>query len=240
MKIFLSFVLGSFFTLIVMNLFFTPDYPNHSAATSKPVDSMLNSQDLLSKIDQLESDNMRLIEALKSAEQRLSHQPNLAPNSVPPGKTTTQTHADEAAKKIAQTSTDRLKKLERIAAESQAKALEDHIQKVTDDFSKPVFQSLDDTFLSEPTDSRWAFEQQSQIDAAFEDNALLNGFSLVASECRSTQCKVSLLTPMEEGASSFDIFNEVNQQGHWKSFISAVDPETGVTQLYFQKNEHGE
>lgn len=136
--------------------------------------------------------------------------------------------------------TDDLARLKALEAEIAFKNAEQKFSALEQKHNVKAQDAIAMEFDQEPINEEWAFNQQTRLDTQFDNDSLLSQTSLVASECRKTQCKVSLLQSPEQDKelSIHTIFSTVNTDKQWAAYISTVDPETGITDIYFQKEEH--
>ena len=100
-------------------------------------------------------------------------------------------------------------------------------------------EALSDSFRREPVDENWAKEKQNLINNLVDKSEHLSQIPHMASECRSTQCKLSVLS--DDQYYLGELSNSLNKivTDHESSFVSysaVVDEKSHTTNIYFDRN----
>ena len=102
---------------------------------------------------------------------------------------------------------------------------------------------LDRRFKTEAIDRMWAAEQEVWLNNAItQNNKEFAQLSLTPGECRSTQCKVSVLSddPRSLGGLPESLHRIVAEQGSgFGKFTTVADPRTNTTTVYFDRDLSG-
>lgn len=100
-------------------------------------------------------------------------------------------------------------------------------------------ESLNDSFKSEPVDAAWAEDKEKLINHLVEGSEYLSQVPHMDSECRSTQCKFSVLSDDQfyltklSGAMDKVV---ADQGSSFSSYTTIIDEKTHTTSIYFERN----
>lgn len=133
--------------------------------------------------------------------------------------------------------TEQLAKLYAREANAQIEQVKQHITALEDKHQSTANYALAREFELEPIDEQWASEQANQLDTYFNEDTHLQNTAIIENECRQSQCKLSFMQTSTDGdtPTSFDIYNAVNKNSEWQSFVTTTNPDTGTTSLYLHR-----
>lgn len=96
---------------------------------------------------------------------------------------------------------------------------------------------MEQQFAAEVVDAAWADGKKFTLDAAIEQDKNLRALPNLTSECRSQQCRLSVLTSDTEQLASLNtsLDNIVAQQKLFNSYTVVVDEKNYSTQIYFER-----
>lgn len=203
---------------------------NTTFSTSKPLPQENNAEqqltDALAKITLLEKQNIALQNTVNQLEIK----------AVSPASDTTTNIPEQAVPKA---STPNLERLQAIEAEYQFNNGEKIFERLKQKHSLDTKAAITAEFDEEPVDESWAYQRQTELDKQLTENDALAQLSVVASECKTTQCKISLLHSQssDQTLTAHEIFSNLNNNQQWGAYIVTADPDTGITDIYFQKEE---
>ena len=99
---------------------------------------------------------------------------------------------------------------------------------------------LDRRFKTETIDGMWAAQKEAWLNNAItQNNKEFAQLSLTLGECRSTQCKLSVLSddPRSLGSLPDSLHRIIAEQGSgFGKFTTVVDPHTHTTTVYFDRD----
>ena len=102
---------------------------------------------------------------------------------------------------------------------------------------------LDRRFKTETIDGMWAAEKEAWLNNAItQNNKEFAQLSLTLGECRSTQCKVSVLSDDPRSLGGLpDSLNRIIAERHsgFGKFTTVADPRTNTTTVYFDRDLSG-
>jgi hypothetical protein len=103
--------------------------------------------------------------------------------------------------------------------------------------ARSVGPTLEQQFAAEAIDAVWANDKKVNLDAAIEQDNNLRVLPSLSSECRSQQCRLSVLTTDADQLASLNasLNNIVTQQQLFDSYTVVVDEENYRTQIYFER-----
>lgn len=103
--------------------------------------------------------------------------------------------------------------------------------------ARSVGPTLEQQFAAEAIDAVWANDKKVNLDAAIEQDNNLRALPSLSSECRSQQCRLSVLTTDADQLASLNasLNNIVTQQQLFDSYTVVVDEENYRTQIYFER-----
>lgn len=103
--------------------------------------------------------------------------------------------------------------------------------------ARNVGPTLEQQFAAEAIDAVWANDKKVNLDAAIEQDNNLRVLPSLSSECRSQQCRLSVLTTDADQLASLNasLNNIVTQQQLFDSYTVVVDEENYRTQIYFER-----
>lgn len=103
--------------------------------------------------------------------------------------------------------------------------------------ARSVGPTLEQQFAAEAIDAVWANEKKANLDAAIEQDNNLRVLPSLSSECRSQQCRLSVLTTDADQLASLNasLNNIVTQQQIFDSYTVVVDEKNYRTQIYFER-----
>ncbi|WGO98620.1 hypothetical protein QFX18_00910 [Saccharophagus degradans] len=203
---------------------------NTTSSTSKPLPQENNAEqqltDALAKIALLEKQNIALQNTVNQLEIK----------AVSPTSDTTTNIPEQVASKA---NTPNLERLQAIEAEYQFNNSEKIFEQLKQKHSLDAKAAITAEFDEEPVDENWAYQRQTELDKQLAENDALAQLSVVASECKTTQCKISLLHSQssDQTLTAHEIFSNLNNNQQWGAYIVTSDPDTGITDIYFQKEE---
>lgn len=203
---------------------------NTTSSTSKRLPQENNAEqqltDALAKIALLEKQNIALQETVNQLEIKAAN----------PTSDTTTNITEQVASKA---STPNLERLQAIEAEYQFNNGEKIFERLKQKHSLDAKAAITAEFDEEPVDESWAYQRQTELDKQLTENDSLAQLSVVASECKTTQCKISLLHSQssDQTLTAHEIFSNLNNNQQWGAYIVTSDPDTGITDIYFQKEE---
>lgn len=224
----ISFILGAATgACIVFSVFAL----NTTSSTSKPLPQENNAEqqltDALAKIALLEKQNIALQNNTVN---------QLEIKAVSPVSDTTTNTTEQVASKA---NTPNLERLQAIEAEYQFNNGEKKFERLKQKHSLDAKAAITAEFDEEPIDESWAYQRLTELDKQLAENDALAQLSVVASECKTTQCKISLLQSQssDQTLTAHEIFSNLNNNQQWGAYIVTADPDTGITDIYFQKEE---
>lgn len=96
---------------------------------------------------------------------------------------------------------------------------------------------MDQQFVAESIDALWAGTKKSNLDSAIEQDANLRVLPNLSSECRSRQCRLSIMTnDADQLASLHTSLNKIiTQQKLFESYTVVMDEKNYSTQIYFER-----
>jgi len=100
-------------------------------------------------------------------------------------------------------------------------------------------EALNDNFTREPVDANWAKEKQTLIDNLLDQSEHLSRLPHMESECRSKQCKLSVLSDdvfyLKELSGSLD--KVIADHGSsFSSYTTVIDEKSHTTSIYLDRN----
>lgn len=100
--------------------------------------------------------------------------------------------------------------------------------------SENIAETVNNHFLEEPVDSEWAQEKKANLDNFIMDDAALYSLSNISSECRSQQCKISILSDDPNHLNNLhDSINRLmSKQAYFTSYITVVDEKSRTTNVF--------
>ncbi|ABD83197.1 hypothetical protein [Saccharophagus degradans] len=204
---------------------------NTTSSTSKPLPQKNNAElqltDALAKIALLEKQNIALQNSVNQLDIK----------AVSPASDTTTYITEQPASKA---DTPNLERLQAMEAEYQFNHGEKKLERLKQKHQLDTKAAITAEFDEEPVDESWAYQWQTELDKQLAENDALAQLSVVASECKTTQCKISLLHSQssDQTLTTYEIFSNLNNNQQWGAYIVTADPDTGITDIYFQKEEH--
>jgi len=100
-------------------------------------------------------------------------------------------------------------------------------------------EALNDNFRREPVDEVWAKEKQNLINKLVDQSEHLSQIPHMASECRSKQCKLSVLSDDEfylKGLSGSLDKIVADHESSFSSYMTVIDEKSHTTSIYFDRN----
>ena len=96
---------------------------------------------------------------------------------------------------------------------------------------------MEQQFAAEAVDASWANTKKSHLDSAIEQDENLRWLPSLSSECRSQQCRLSVLTTDADQLASLNtsLNNIIAQQQLFDSYTVVVDEKNYSTQIYFER-----
>lgn len=161
-------------------------------------------------------------------------------NKSPSAQTTSAKNAVEATPPVEKPNGEKdqeLAKLREYRVKAEIARHQEHLKAIGANESNQV-TALRDHFATEPVDEPWAKQNKQQLDKTFSQSEALSGLPMLASECRSQQCRIQLLS--DEQFYLADLHNAfsnlVGDQGQqFSSYTLVVDPNTHSTSIYFSR-----
>lgn len=223
-----SFILGAATgACIVFAVFSLNSTPSTSTPLPQENNSQLQLNNALAKIALLEKQNTALKNSVLQLEKK----------SVNPASASALHIAEQVATQV---DTSNFERLQTIEAEYQFNHGEKKLELLKQKHRLDTKAAITAEFNDEPVDESWAYQWQTELDKQLAENDALAQLSVVASECKTTQCKISLLHSQssDQTLTTHEIFSNLNNNQQWGAYIVTADPDTGITDIYFQKEEH--
>lgn len=97
-----------------------------------------------------------------------------------------------------------------------------------------ISQSLADQFMKESVDPVWSMESKNTLDNFINNKNHLSTLPNVSTECKSQQCKISILSTDPHHLSSIDeSLNQLITEGKsFSNYTTVVDEKTNTTSVY--------
>lgn len=98
-------------------------------------------------------------------------------------------------------------------------------------------EAMQERFNAEPIDATWSENQENKYMHLFAQNQKLAGYALTATECRSSQCELTISVTNTDQANQLleDIANSLKEQNQFPFIIAAPDQQRGNTKIYVAK-----
>lgn len=201
----------------------------------------VNDQAYITKINTLNNHITLLEDRIKTLEDQqyrsATHNPSsgdLSPRSTPSGTSTTARLEDKP-----RNDQEELKKLQAFKIDHQVEDFQNWYNAVK---VNGIQTEMDSKFLNEETDYLWAKEREEKLNTLFTDNEYLTEFSVVTNDCKSTLCRISIMTP--DASRMTQLSNSLSQALYKNgtgddmgSFITVVEPDSGLTHVYISRSE---
>ena len=96
---------------------------------------------------------------------------------------------------------------------------------------------MEQQFAAEAVDTSWANTKKTHLDSAIAQDENLRWLPSLSSECRSQQCRLSVLTTDADQLASLNtsLNNIITQQQLFDSYTVVVDEKNYSTQIYFER-----
>ena len=101
-------------------------------------------------------------------------------------------------------------------------------------------QALADRFVKEYVDPTWSVESKTSLDNYINQKNHLNTLPNLSTECRSQQCKISILSTDPHHLSSIDdsLNQLISENRAFSNYTTVVDEKTNTTSIYIEKEPH--
>lgn len=104
-----------------------------------------------------------------------------------------------------------------------------------------INEFMKEGFSRESVDTTWSANQENELATLFSNNEKLQELSIVESQCKSTICRVAILTP--DASNAVQVSNALSEElytdphnGDMGSYVTVADPKAGVTYVYIGRH----
>jgi hypothetical protein len=94
---------------------------------------------------------------------------------------------------------------------------------------------MDEKFNQENVDDNWAASQETKLYDKFSTDAQLAELSVTETQCRTTWCRVSIVTSdaLPDYSKMAQLVNDTGANAGFSSFMTIPEPEAGLFHIYF-------